>query len=86
MPNDAKLGLVLGVGLVIAVAVVFTRKDAAATASHGGENAPAAVNPATPVRPSPRGQFRPTEAKPTSQQDETAETVSAATEATDERP
>ena len=28
MPNDAKLGMVVGVGLVIAVAVVFYRKDA----------------------------------------------------------
>jgi hypothetical protein len=28
MPNDAKLGLVVGVGLVIAVAVVFDRKNA----------------------------------------------------------
>lgn len=27
MPNDAKFGLVVGVGLVIAVAVVFFRKD-----------------------------------------------------------
>lgn len=27
MPNDAKLGLVVGVGLVIAVAVLFFRKD-----------------------------------------------------------
>jgi nucleoid-associated protein YgaU len=30
MPNDAKLGLVVGVGLVIAVAVVFFRKDGVA--------------------------------------------------------
>jgi nucleoid-associated protein YgaU len=30
MPNDAKLGLVVGVGLVIAVAVMFFRKDAPA--------------------------------------------------------
>lgn len=29
MPNDAKLGLVAGVGLVIAIAVVFYRKDPA---------------------------------------------------------
>jgi hypothetical protein len=29
MPNDAKLGLVCGVGLVIAVGVIFYRKDAA---------------------------------------------------------
>jgi nucleoid-associated protein YgaU len=28
MPNDAKLGLVLGVGLTITVAVLFFRKDA----------------------------------------------------------
>jgi hypothetical protein len=28
MPNDAKLGLVVGVGLVLTVAVVFFRKDA----------------------------------------------------------
>jgi nucleoid-associated protein YgaU len=27
MPNDAKLGLILGVGVVIAVAVVFFQKD-----------------------------------------------------------
>jgi nucleoid-associated protein YgaU len=28
MPNDAKLGLVVGVGVVIAVGVIFYRKDA----------------------------------------------------------
>jgi hypothetical protein len=27
MPNDAKLGMVVGLGLVIAVAVFFVRKD-----------------------------------------------------------
>jgi hypothetical protein len=32
MPNDAKLGLALGVGLVIAIAVVFFRKDLPAPA------------------------------------------------------
>jgi nucleoid-associated protein YgaU len=42
MPNDAKLGLVVGVGLVIAVAVVFFRKEA--PAGH-----PAAVGPSTPA-------------------------------------
>jgi nucleoid-associated protein YgaU len=30
MPNDAKLGLVVGVGVVIAVAIAFFRKDAPA--------------------------------------------------------
>ena len=41
MPNDAKLGLVIGVGLVITVAVVFFRKDqidlpSSATGASGG--------------------------------------------------
>lgn len=31
MPNDAKLGLVVGVGLTIAVAIVFFSKEPAAT-------------------------------------------------------
>lgn len=38
MPNDAKLGLVVGVGLVVAVAVLFTRKETPAAAG-----SPAAV-------------------------------------------
>lgn len=33
MPNDAKLGLVVGVGLVMVVAVVYFRKDPTATVS-----------------------------------------------------
>src|SRR5689334_1209459 len=41
MPNDAKLGLVVGVALVIAVAVVFFRREAPAGA------------PATNVQPGP---------------------------------
>jgi nucleoid-associated protein YgaU len=46
MPNDAKLGLVVGVGLVIAVAVLFFRKDPAAD--------PAAATSVQPVAPPPR--------------------------------
>jgi hypothetical protein len=65
MPNDAKLGLVVGVGLVIAVAVIFFRKDDLTPKTE--EDAPAAtsVKPA-PVVPKevPRGQIRPTKAKP----------------------
>lgn len=51
MPNDAKLGLVLGVGLVIAVAVVFFHKDAVAARPGGGAGTsinPAAVDNAAP--------------------------------------
>jgi nucleoid-associated protein YgaU len=46
MPNDAKLGLVLGTGLVIIIAVVFFRRDSA-TAREGPEQpaAAAAVSP-----------------------------------------
>src|SRR5260370_42421719 len=36
MANDAKLGLVVGVGVVIAVAVVFFRRDAAAALPSSG--------------------------------------------------
>ncbi len=46
MPNDAKLGLVVGVGLVIAVAVLFFRKD-----SPVPDPAAANVKPAPAVQP-----------------------------------
>jgi nucleoid-associated protein YgaU len=42
MPNDAKLGLVLGVGLVVVIAVIFFRKEPADAAA--GSTA-AAVSP-----------------------------------------
>jgi nucleoid-associated protein YgaU len=66
MPNDAKLGLVVGVGLVIAVALVFFRKDApvsADPAAHSVRPAPAApaTSPAPPV-PGP-GRTRSVEAR-----------------------
>jgi nucleoid-associated protein YgaU len=40
MPNDARLGLVVGVGVVIAVAVIYYRK-APESAAGAGEPAPA---------------------------------------------
>src|SRR5438034_89884 len=54
MPNDAKLGLVLGVGLVVAIAVVFFRKEPAPAAAAPGP-APAAVSPTGPEPPAPPG-------------------------------
>jgi nucleoid-associated protein YgaU len=49
MPNDAKLGLVVGVALVITVAVIFFRKDAPANpAATNVQPAPAAT-PAPPT-------------------------------------
>ena len=45
MPNDAKLGLVLGVALVLVIAVVFFRKEPSAAA---GEPPAACLRPLTP--------------------------------------
>jgi nucleoid-associated protein YgaU len=52
MPNDAKLGLVVGVGLVIAVALVFFRKDAPVSADPAANSVrPAPPAPAAPPAP-----------------------------------
>lgn len=53
MPNDAKLGLVVGVGLVIAVAVVFFRKDLTAAAPTADRAAAAVSRPL----PAPRAEL-----------------------------
>jgi len=63
MTNDAKLGLVAGVGLVIVVAVVFFHKDLA-TANQPSDQAATSVNPTAPPPPSlPRDQFRTVKAR-----------------------
>jgi hypothetical protein len=65
MPNDAKLGLVIGLGLVIAVAVIYFRGDAG---NPHEETASTAAKPAATHRqPPPRGQSRPTKARPAMQ-------------------
>jgi nucleoid-associated protein YgaU len=69
MPNDAKLGLVVGVVLVIAIAVVYFRSDG----SPKVEETPAATGykPATAARQHPaRGQVRPTKARPAVQSED----------------
>lgn len=53
MPNDAKLGLVVGVGLLMAVAVLFFRRDAPAGPPGAARLTPA-IAPATPL-PRPEG-------------------------------
>jgi hypothetical protein len=58
MPNDAKLGLVVGVGLVIAVAVMFFRREAPASPP-AAEPAPAGI-----VQSPPHGTARPAAAHP----------------------
>lgn len=42
MPNDAKIGMVVGVGMVIAIAVLFYRKDLPAQVTQSTPN-PAAI-------------------------------------------
>jgi nucleoid-associated protein YgaU len=69
VPNDAKLGLALGLGLVIAVAVVYFRGDGARKADEGpaaNSVKPAAATP----QPPPRGQTRATKARPAVQNDD----------------
>ena len=64
MPNDAKLGLVIGVGLVIAVAAVFFRKDLAASKAAAEGPSSVAVSPANPAPAgAARGSYRQVKAR-----------------------
>ncbi len=59
MPNDAKLGLVVGVVLVIAVAVIFFRKDLSGQANLPGPSA-TMIRPVTlPAPPANAGRVVP---------------------------
>jgi nucleoid-associated protein YgaU len=49
MPNDAKLGLVVGVGVVIAVAIVFFRPDGTPSSPLTGNAAAASVHAGPPA-------------------------------------
>ena len=64
MQTDAKLGLVAGLGLVIAVAVIFFRKETEVVDPRAEVTSAVAGNSAAPAPTSAtRGQFRPTKAK-----------------------
>ncbi len=56
MPNDAKVGLAVGLGLVIGVAVMFYRKDPGPKIPSTGVTPPVQ---ATVPPPAPRGVYRP---------------------------
>jgi nucleoid-associated protein YgaU len=62
MPNDGRLGLAVGVGLVIAAAVLFFRADA--PPRDPPKTSPAPAPQATPPPPAP-GPQRPAPARPT---------------------
>jgi hypothetical protein len=70
MPNDAKLGLIVGVGLVIGVAVVFFRKD---LGPPQGPGEPPFVTPVSATRAAPanpRTTYRSVKAKAVGEEEE----------------
>jgi hypothetical protein len=76
MPNDAKLGLVVGVGLVIAVAVMFSRKEpetATSQAAVGTAPAASVADLSPPI--ASRGQSGPTPAKATARTEPVSQTI-----------
>jgi nucleoid-associated protein YgaU len=76
MPNDAKLGLVVGVGLVIAVAVLFFHKEGPG-GSAASESAPAGIVRPIPLAPLPSGSMRTASAHPMARTSETPQPVGA---------
>src|SRR5437870_2086209 len=71
MPNDAKLGMVVGVGLVILVAVIFFRKDLAKGDLPTDKTAATTLNPAASApTAAPRNLVGPTRGKTMSRSDE----------------
>jgi hypothetical protein len=70
MPNDAKLGLIIGVGLVIGVAVVFFRKDLGPTEGPGEPVHAAPISSTRSTPANPRGTYRSVRAKAVMQEEE----------------
>jgi hypothetical protein len=70
MPNDAKLGLMVGVGLVIGVAVIYFRKDLPTPPGDAAYAAPVSATRATPANP--RGAYRSVKAKAVAEGEEKA--------------
>jgi len=71
MPNDAKLGLIVGVGLVLTVAVVFFRKDPLAAQPAPEMSTSSAVQSNSPPQALPRDQFHPVSANQTNRTEAT---------------
>jgi nucleoid-associated protein YgaU len=77
MPNDAKLGLIVGVGVVLAVAVVFFRKDTLELPTVESTATAASVGPAN-AAPPPSTPGRTIKGRATGQTQETDRTGSPA--------
>jgi nucleoid-associated protein YgaU len=71
MPNDAKLGLIVGMGLVITVAVVFFRKDSLAAQPAPEMSTPSTAQATNPPQTLPQEPFRPVSASKTARTDAT---------------
>lgn len=52
MPNDAKLGLIAGLGVVVLIAAVFFRKDPSSAGTSGPSPLPQS-SPVSPARSNP---------------------------------
>ena len=63
MPNDAKFGLAVGVGLLIVVAVVFFHKDLTGTRLELGKSAASVTPPPAPRRGAPGNSLGPVPAR-----------------------
>jgi hypothetical protein len=72
MPNDAKLGLVVGVALVIAVAVLFYRKDATPGPPAPGEDPGTIVTRGFSTARPPRASYLPRQVRAVARDGETA--------------
>jgi 5'-nucleotidase len=77
MTNDAKLGLAIGISLVIVVGILYYRKDAAGPSAVGAGKSPANVGASPgPVSPPPRRSLQPaTAGRTTSHQEEASPTL-----------
>jgi hypothetical protein len=85
MPNDAKLGLVAGVALVIAVAVVYFHNDLSAGKTPGDAAAATVVSP-TAAPPAPgQGASRPVKGKTMTGQADTAATTAQMQKTSEEK-
>jgi hypothetical protein len=71
MANDAKLGLIVGIGLVISVAMIYFRKDLgpADTPVEAASVTPVSSTRSVPANP-PRGTYKSVRAKAVTQEEE----------------
>jgi hypothetical protein len=85
MPNDAKLGMIVGLGLVIAVAVFFVRKDIPRSPA-AAETPRTTVSSASPSRSRPMQQVSGTPAQTSPRKPEGEEEAPGVTVSSPKKP